>query len=159
MAARYDVAALDSIHVSQDGALPKSSTNAGFISLVAGLGLFMAGALLALVLPDSEIFLIFRWVGLFLLAIAGVRGRSLTYWIFMAMLVGFELGIDRPDFAVRLRVLGDIFLRLIKVIVAPLILGTLVTGIAAHGDDIQAVIPPRSTAIPGGEPDPLGQCD
>jgi proton glutamate symport protein len=58
----------------------------------------------------------------------------LTYWIFVAMLAGFELGIDRPEFAVRLRVLGDIFLRLIKVIVAPLILGTLVTGIAAHGN-------------------------
>src|SRR5260370_9874054 len=50
------------------------------------------------------------------------------------MLAGFELGIDRPEFAVHLRVLGDIFLRLIKVIVAPLILGTLVTGIAAHGN-------------------------
>ena len=50
------------------------------------------------------------------------------------MLAGFELGIDKPQFAVHLRVLGDIFLRLIKVIVAPLILGTLVTGIAAHGD-------------------------
>jgi len=50
------------------------------------------------------------------------------------MLGGFELGIDKPGLAVHLRVLGDIFLRLIKVIVAPLILGTLVTGIAAHGD-------------------------
>jgi len=35
---------------------------------------------------------------------------------------------------VHLRLLSDIFLRLIKVIVAPLILGTLVTGIAGHGD-------------------------
>ena len=33
----------------------------------------------------------------------------------------------------RLRVFSDIFLRLIKTIVAPLILGTLITGIAAHG--------------------------
>jgi proton glutamate symport protein len=32
-----------------------------------------------------------------------------------------------------LRVFSDIFLRLIKTIVAPLILGTLITGIAAHG--------------------------
>src|SRR5262249_8164875 len=43
-------------------------------------------------------------------------------------------GLDLPQFAVRLRFLSDIFLRLIKVIVAPLILGTLVTGIAGHGD-------------------------
>jgi proton glutamate symport protein len=50
------------------------------------------------------------------------------------MLVGLEVGLDRPQFAVHLRLLSDIFLRLIKVIVAPLILGTLVTGIAGHGD-------------------------
>ena len=114
--------------------MPKNPTNAASISLVVGLGLFTVGALLALVLSPNEIFPILRWSGLLLLAISGTRGRSLTYWIFVAMLVGFELGIDRPELAVRLRVLGDIFLRLIKVIVAPLILGTLVTGIAAHGN-------------------------
>jgi Na+/H+-dicarboxylate symporter len=114
--------------------LPKISTNAGSVSLLAGLVLFAAGALLALAFPVHAMFLVLRWSGLLLLAFAGVRGRSLTYWIFVAMLVGFELGIDQPEFAVRLRVLGDIFLRLIKVIVAPLILGTLVTGIAAHGN-------------------------
>jgi len=75
-----------------------------------------------------------RWVGLFCLVIAGIRRRSLTFWIFFAMLAGFEIGLDRPQFAVQLRLLSDIFLRLIKVIVAPLILGTLVTGIAGHGD-------------------------
>ena len=98
------------------------------------MALFVAGALLTLLLPAHGIFPALRWCGLALLAISGVRGRSLTYWIFVAMLAGFELGIDRPDLAVHLRVLGDIFLRLIKVIVAPLILGTLVTGIAAHGN-------------------------
>jgi proton glutamate symport protein len=120
--------------VSREETLPKISTNAGSVSLVAGLALFAAGALLALAFPAHGMFLVLRWSGLLLLAYAGVRGRSLTYWIFIAMLAGFELGIDRPEFAVRLRVLGDIFLRLIKVIVAPLILGTLVTGIAAHGN-------------------------
>ena len=50
------------------------------------------------------------------------------------MLAGAELGFDRPALAVELRVLSDIFLRLIKTIVAPLILATLVTGIAGHGD-------------------------
>jgi proton glutamate symport protein len=50
------------------------------------------------------------------------------------MFVGLEIGLDWPGFAAHLRVLSDIFLRLIKVIVAPLILGTLVTGIAGHGD-------------------------
>jgi proton glutamate symport protein len=96
--------------------------------------LFAVGGLLSLALPTHGTFPVLRWSGLLLLAYTGVRGRSLTYWIFVAMLVGFELGIDRPEVAVHLRVLGDIFLRLIKVIVAPLILGTLVTGIAAHGN-------------------------
>ena len=49
------------------------------------------------------------------------------------MIAGGELGVDAPAHAIRLRVFSDIFLRLIKTIVAPLILGTLITGIAAHG--------------------------
>lgn len=50
------------------------------------------------------------------------------------MLLGLEIGLDGPQFAGHLRILSDIFLRLIKLIVAPLILGTLITGIAGHGD-------------------------
>ena len=50
------------------------------------------------------------------------------------MLAGGEIGFDRPHVAEHLRILSDIFLRLITVIVAPLILGTLITGIAGHGD-------------------------
>jgi proton glutamate symport protein len=68
------------------------------------------------------------------IAAGGWRKPSLTYWIFFAMLLGGEIGLDRPQFAEHLRVFSDIFLRLIKVIVAPLIFGTLVTGIAGHGN-------------------------
>jgi proton glutamate symport protein len=114
--------------------LPKDSSKVGSFSLTAGLLLFTAGVLLALLFPVNNLFVTLRWAGLIVLAFSGVRGRALTYWIFLGMLTGFELGIDRPQFAVHLRVLGDIFLRLIKVIVAPLILGTLITGIAAHGN-------------------------
>ena len=74
-----------------------------------------------------------RLVALVLLAGAAWRRRSLMAWIFWAMIAGAELGADAPAFAVSLRVFSDIFLRLIKTIVAPLILGTLITGIAAHG--------------------------
>lgn len=102
--------------------------------LPAGLLPFAAGSLLLLVLPAHSALTAMRWVGLLCLAIAGIRRRSLTFWIFFAMLAGFEIGLDRPQFATHLRLLSDIFLRLIKVIVAPLILGTLVTGIAGHGD-------------------------
>lgn len=59
---------------------------------------------------------------------------SLTQWIFIGMGAGLVLGWAAPDFAVDLRPLSTIFLRLIKCIVAPLIFATLVVGIAGHGD-------------------------
>jgi proton glutamate symport protein len=75
-----------------------------------------------------------RWLAVLALAVFAVRRGSLTPWIFVAMVAGAELGFDAPAFAVNLRVLSDIFLRLIKTIVAPLILATLIVGIAGHGD-------------------------
>jgi len=68
------------------------------------------------------------------LSIFAFQRRSLTAWIFVAMVAGAEIGFDAPAVAVNLRVFSDIFLRLIKTIVAPLILATLITGIAGHGD-------------------------
>jgi proton glutamate symport protein len=75
-----------------------------------------------------------RLVAILLLVWFAVQRRSLTPWIFVAMVAGAELGFDAPAVAISLRVFSDIFLRLIKTIVAPLILATLVTGIAGHGD-------------------------
>ncbi len=69
-----------------------------------------------------------------MLCVLAARWRSLTPWIFVSMLAGAELGVDAPGLAIDLRVFSDIFLRLIKAIVAPLILATLITGIAGHGD-------------------------
>ena len=59
---------------------------------------------------------------------------SLTQWIFVGMGIGLALGWFAPDFAVSLRPLSTIFLRLIKSIIAPLIFATLVVGIAGHGN-------------------------
>jgi proton glutamate symport protein len=50
------------------------------------------------------------------------------------MLAGVEVGLDAPGLASHLHIFSELFLRLIETIVAPLILGTLITGIAAHGD-------------------------
>ena len=75
-----------------------------------------------------------RWLAILFVCIYAIRRRTITPWIFAAMLAGAEIGVDAPAFAVHLRVFSDIFLRLIKTIVAPLILCTLVTGIAGHGD-------------------------
>src|SRR6516164_764957 len=81
---------------------------------------------------SATLFLIMRWlVILTLVAYAGLR-RTLTAWIFVAMLLGAEIGHDLPSVAVNLRVLSLIFLRLIKAIIAPLVFATLVVGIAGH---------------------------
>ena len=102
--------------------------------LAAGVVMFLGGALLAAVFPAHAWTGALRWTGLAVIALAGYRRSTLTYWIFFSMLLGVEIGLDRPALAEHLRVFSDIFLRLIKVIVAPLIFGTLVTGIAGHGN-------------------------
>src|SRR5882724_7826604 len=101
---------------------------------LAGFALLGLGLALIHLLPGHLIAELVRWAALLLLGFVGIRRRSLTYWIFFATLVGLEVGLDWPEFAARLKILSDIFLRLIKVIVAPLILGTLITGVAGHGD-------------------------
>jgi proton glutamate symport protein len=103
------------------------------VSLLGTL-LFLAGAILPLLTTDHAWMAALRWMGLFALLFVGLRKRSLTYWIFVAMLVGAEFGHDWPSVAVNLQLLGTIFLRLIKVIIAPLLFGVLVVGIAGHAD-------------------------
>lgn len=63
-----------------------------------------------------------------------LRRRSLLWWTLFAMLAGIMLGIDAPHTAASLRIFGDLFLRLVRMIVAPLIFGALVTGIAGHSE-------------------------
>lgn len=68
-----------------------------------------------------------------------LRRRTLTQWIVVAMVVGVALGILFPAFAVSIRPVSTVFLRMIKSIIVPLIFGTLVVGIAGHGDDMKRV--------------------
>ena len=62
------------------------------------------------------------------------RKISLTSWIFIALVGGVLLGIITPTFAKNLAPISNIFLRLIKSIVGPLLFGTLVYGIASAGE-------------------------
>ena len=75
-----------------------------------------------------------RWLAILLIAAHATSRRSLTAWILVGLLAGAELGHDAPSTALKLQFLGTIFLRLIKVIIAPLLFGTLVVGIAGHAD-------------------------
>ena len=62
-----------------------------------------------------------------------VKKPSLTTWIFAGLVAGIVFGVLFPAPASRLALLGPIFLRLIKSIVAPLVFATLVAGIASTG--------------------------
>jgi len=111
-----------------------TATRTTLLFQVAGFALLAVAFLLIRFVPSHAATAAIRWIALLALGVAGLRKRTLTFWIFFAMLVGLEIGLDWPAFATQLKILSDIFLRLIKVIVAPLILGTLITGVAGHGD-------------------------
>jgi len=68
-----------------------------------------------------------------------LRRRTLTQWIIAAMVVGVLIGVLFPQFGVSLSPISTVFLRMIKSIIVPLIFGTLVVGIAGHGDDMKRV--------------------
>ena len=68
-----------------------------------------------------------------------LRKISLTHWILIAMLLGVLVGWLFPEASQQLKPLSQIFLRMIKSLIAPLIFGTLVIGIAGHGDDMRRV--------------------
>lgn len=102
--------------------------------LVTAALLFLTGCMLSRSGHGLLAMVVLRWLALGFLAVFATLRRTLTPWIFFAMVAGAELGFDAPAFAVNLRVFSDIFLRLLETIVAPLIFATMVTGIAGHGD-------------------------
>ena len=62
-----------------------------------------------------------------------MKRSSLTVWILIALVAGIAFGAAFPGPAKELGLLGTIFLRLIKSIIAPLLFATLVVGIAGTG--------------------------
>jgi proton glutamate symport protein len=113
----------------------KKRIEQGLVWLAAGL--LVVGAVVGATRHEAGAYLaaeVLRWAAVVLLGVYGLRRRSVTVWIVISMVAGVELGLDAPKLALSLRFLSDIFLRLIKTIVGPLILGTLISGIAGHGD-------------------------
>ena len=77
---------------------------------------------------------IIRWVFIVCISLYAWRIQSLTAYILVCMFLGIEVAEWFPTFAKELKVFSDIFLRLIKTIIAPLLFSTLVVGIAGHSD-------------------------
>ncbi len=77
-----------------------------------------------------------------------LRRISLSQWIIISMVVGILVGWAFPETARAahggwaapdLKIWATLFLRMIKSLIVPLIFGTLVIGIAGHGDDMKRV--------------------
>src|SRR5438876_6864289 len=107
---------------------------------LAGIGLLTLAAVLAvfsfygLVVIPPAVLVTSRWLAIAALVAYAVQRRSLTAWILVSMVIGAEIGHEYPAIAVNLRILSQVFLRLIRTIIAPLLFGTLVVGIAGHSD-------------------------
>jgi proton glutamate symport protein len=69
-------------------------------------------------------------------AAAAARGRlpGLPMQIFIGLVLGILVGVMWPRAGVAIRPLADVFLRLIRMIIVPLLFSTLVVGIAGGGD-------------------------
>src|SRR4051794_15464686 len=63
-----------------------------------------------------------------------MRKISLTQQILIGLVAGVALGHLAPEVGIALKPLSDLFLHLIKMIVVPLIFGSLVMGIAGAGE-------------------------
>jgi proton glutamate symport protein len=100
------------------------AASAGVVLWVAGAAAGLAGA--------SALGIVLRSIGILSFLGIAVRKNTLTLWTFLAVLAGVELGHDAPRFAAQTRLLSDMFLRLIRMIVAPLLFATITTGIAGH---------------------------
>ncbi len=113
---------------------PQSSDTARRIIALAAVVLFLACTVAAFLSGPGPVTIALRWTALAAFVPFALRRRSILIWTFFSMLAGAELGADAPHVAAQLHFIGDIFLRLIRMIVAPLIFGGIVTGIAGHGE-------------------------
>jgi proton glutamate symport protein len=117
------------VSVAPARALPRVSV----ILAIAGAVFWVAGVAVGLSGSNALAAVLLRLVALALCAAATIMRSSLLSWTLLAMLSGLELGLDVPGVAVQTRFLGDLFLRLVRMIIAPLLFATITTGIAGHG--------------------------
>ena len=60
--------------------------------------------------------------------------KNLTVQVIIAILLGVVVGAVWPEFGASLKILADLFIKLIKMLIAPIIFLTVVIGIGSMGD-------------------------
>lgn len=81
---------------------------------------------------DSTVLMVSRWATVAAFCYYGFVQNTLTTWILISMVIGFEVGLDMGKAAKDFDVLSTIFIKLIKTVVGPLLFSTLVIGIAGQ---------------------------
>ncbi len=102
--------------------------------LFSGAVLLMAISLLPISIATFDIKKALRLVAILPLIWLAIEKKSLTFSILISMVIGVIIGHELPEFSQQLKIISKIFLKLIKTIIAPLLFGTLVVGIAGHGN-------------------------
>ncbi len=59
---------------------------------------------------------------------------GLTLWICVAIVMAILMALFLPEFAMRLHIGGELFLRLLKMVVVPLVMTSVLCGILCMGD-------------------------
>ncbi len=102
--------------------------------IFTSLGTALLLAIVAFASTNPLILNIVGWIFIASVILYAFAKNSLTTWIIVSMFFGIKIGYDFPDFSIHLKVVSQIFLRLIKTVIAPLLFATLVVGIAGHSD-------------------------
>lgn len=76
-----------------------------------------------------ELFIVMKFLPSF-----AALARNLTFQVLVAVAVGVVLGVWLPETGAAMKPLGDVFIKMVKMLVAPIIFCTIVTGIAHVGD-------------------------
>ncbi|UHA62043.1 dicarboxylate/amino acid:cation symporter [Metabacillus litoralis] len=63
-----------------------------------------------------------------------INFKNLTVQVIIGIIFGITIGFIFPEFGAQLKVLADIFIKLIKMVIAPIIFFTIVIGIGSMGD-------------------------
>lgn len=63
-----------------------------------------------------------------------INFRNLTVQVICGIIVGILVGNFFPKFGVDLKILADVFIKMIKMVIGPIIFFTIVSGIASMGD-------------------------